>query len=234
MAYDPRTVALSADLFHPPLPLDPRPVQALHNEMFEARTPAYTSFNVTPQGPVLSNPPVAPNSVSQVAFREDRVQIREEITSLTVEDFAARVGEVGQKLATARSIPVFVGQVVTLRSLVNPQGYDDARQYLKEGMFGFEDEPETFGRPANLFGLRMVFPASEDETTTFGLRIESFASDPRSLFVEVQGTFGPVLTQRDLAPLGERVLETYRFLTTRALSFIKRFDASNRGPGPGR
>ena len=154
--------------------------------------------------------------------------MREEMTALTVEDFAARVSEVGGKLAEARSIPVYLGQVVTLRSLVNPREFTDAREYLKAGMFRFEDEPEAFGRQPMLYGLRLVFPASQDESTNFGLRIESWAQDARSLFVEVQGTFGPLITARGLDPLRERVLETYTFLTTRALSFIARFDNPGR------
>jgi hypothetical protein len=196
--------------------------------MFATGRPAYASFNVTPQGPVLSNAPEVPNAVSQVAFREDRLQVREELTALTVDDFAARVGEVGTKLAEARSIPVYVGQVVTLRSLVNPREFSDAREYLKAGMFRFEDEPEAFGRQPMLYGLRLVFPASQDDTTNFGLRIESWAQDARSLFVEVQGTFGPLIPSRGLEGLRERVLETYGFLTTRALSFIARFDHAVR------
>jgi hypothetical protein len=224
MDYQPRTIAFLAELYHPPLQPDPRPAQRLHNEMFGSREPAYSSFAVTPQGPVLSNPVVRVGATSQVSFLADRVQFREELGSMTCEGFAERVGEVGARTAQEREIQVFTGQQVTLRSLINPHSRKDARDFLREGMFRFGDEPELFQRAPQLYGLRLTFPPTESEPSTFSLRVESYNADPRSLFIEVQGAFGPVIVARGLEPLGERVGLAYDFLTERALPFVARFE----------
>ena len=224
MDYQPRTIALLCDLFHPPIPPDPKPVQKLHNEMFESGQPAYSSFAVTPAGPVLSNPVSQPGGASQVAFLQDRLQFREEMGGMTHESFSGRVSSVAERLAKLRGIQVFTGQQVTLRSLINPRTYKDTRAFLKEGMFGFSLQTEVLGREPQLYGLRLVFAPEGDEQNAFGLRIESFNKDPRSLYLDVQGTFGPVLEARGLEQLGERVLATYGFLVERVLPFVARFD----------
>ena len=225
MAYQPRTIALLAELFHPPLSPDPRPIQRLHNAMFEDGEPAYSSFAVTPGGPVLSNPVAIPGASSQVAFMNDRIQFREEMGSMTSETFSARILDVAQRAAPLRGVQVFTGQQVTLRSLINPRNFKDTRAFLKQGMFRFDEQTEALGREPQLFGLRLVFPPQGDDPNAFALRIESYNSDPRSLFLEIQGTFGPTLVARGLEPLEERVSETYRFLIDRALPFVARFDA---------
>jgi hypothetical protein len=226
MAYQPRTIALLCELFHPPLAGDPRPIQKLHNQMFETGEPAYSSFAVTPAGPVLSNPVTQPGAASQVAFLADRIQFREEMGGLTHESFSHRVRQVAENVARERAIQVFTGQQVTLRSLINPKTFKDTRVFLKEGMFGFGEELEALGREPQLYGLRLVFAPGGEQNNAYALRIESFNNDPRSLYHEVQGTFGPTLAARGFELISERVLDTYRFLTERALPFVGRFDTA--------
>ena len=235
MNYQPRTIAFLSELVHPPRPPDPRPVQKLHDRMFDGRMfdgrmfdgrqPAYASFSVTPAGPLLSNPPSRPGATSQVAFLADRIQFREEGGVATAESFAQRVVEVLQEAAPLRGIEVLTGHRVTMRSLINPRHFTDSRRFLKEAVFGFGEEVEVLGRAPQLYGLRLVFPPAEDEPAAFALRIESYRADARSLFVEVQGTFGPLLVADGLEPLGEHVHGAYRFLRRRVLPFVARFDA---------
>jgi len=225
MDYQPRTIAFLAELFHPPLPVDPRPIQKLHNALFEAGQPAYASFAVTPAGPVLSNPPARPGAASQVAFLVDRVQFREELGITTSESFAERLVTIMNEAAPLRGIEVVHGHQVTLRSLINPRHYRDSRTFLKEAVFGIDKEIESFERSPHLYGLRLVFPPEGEETNAFALRIESYNADLRSLYVEVQGTFGPIVVARGMDPLEASVKATYRFLLDRVLPFVAQFDA---------
>ena len=226
MDYQPRTIALLSELYHPPLTPDPRPVQKLHNEMFEEESaPVYTSFAVTPVGPVLSNPVTRQGAASQVAFLQDRFQFREELGSLTAESFGQRVREGSERVLPHRKVQVFTGQQVTLRSLVNPRNFRDARAFLKEGMFGFATQTEALGREPQLYGLRLVFPPEDEGSHAYAVRIESYSNDPRSLFLEIQATYGPLLVVRGLDALETRVLQTYEFLIERVLAFVARFDA---------
>lgn len=224
MHYNPRTIALLAELHHPPLAPDPAPIQRVHNQMYQAGTPAYSSFAVTPAGAVLSNPVALPNAASYAAFLPDRFQFREELTSLTVEGFARQVREVSELVARMRGIQVFTSQSITVRTLVNTRHFKDSRAYLKEGMFGFSVETESFGREPQLLGIRMVFPPADGRQSAFALRIESCAGDPRSLFIENQASFGPMLVENSTASIETNVMEAYEFVVQRTLSFIACFD----------
>lgn len=224
MHYAPRTIAFSAELLHPPTAPDPAPIQKLHNQMFASGDPLYRSFTVTHQGAVLSNPVTRPGAVSSATFLADRCQFREELTGLTVEDFAARVIEVANQIATLRQVQVYLQQKITVRTLVNPRTYQDSRSFLGDGMFGFSSEPAVFGRAPQLYGLRMVFPPGPEEPNAFTLKIESFHNDPRSLFIENVGGFGPVVAAKGLDPIATNIAATYDFVVERALAFLAKFD----------
>jgi hypothetical protein len=205
MSYNPRTVALVAELLHPPLAPEPAVVQRVHNRMYEEGNPPYSSFSVTPAGAVLSNPVAQPGASSYAAFLPDRFQFREELTSLTPDGFARQVREVSEMVLAARGIQVFTGQQVTVRTLVNPRHFKDSRVFLKQAMFGFGDETDSFGREPQLFGIRLAFPAEQGQSSAFALRIESCSNDPRSLYIENQAVFGPVLAEKGLAAIESNV-----------------------------
>lgn len=235
MEYPTRTIALLCELFHPPIQPDPRPVQRLHNEMFEGGNPAYAGFHVSPVGPVLSNPVATPGGVSQVSFLADRMQFREERGSLTHESFAAQVRETAERAAALRQVPVYSGQQVVVRSLVNPRNATDTRAFIRERVFGFGSEIDVLGRDPQLMGLRLGFGPGPDEENAFGLRIESYNPDPRSLYIEVHGSFGPTVPNQGLAPAESNVLATYQFLVKKVLPFLGRFDrkdAQGNDDGP--
>ena len=67
--------------------------------------------------------------------------------------------------------------------------------------------------------------ASHEETVAFNLRIESFAQDPRSLFLENQGSFGPTVGPQGLDALTSNIRATYEFLIEKAVAFLGPFDA---------
>lgn len=227
MLYNPRTIALICELYHPPLSPDPGPIQRVHNQMFQSGDPAYSCFAVTPVGAVLSNPVAQPGASSQVAFLPDRLQFREELSSLTHDGFAHRVKTIASQVSDLRGIQVFTAQQVTVRTLVNPRTFKDSRAYLKSGMFGFDDEVQAFGRDPQLYGIRLVFQPDPEkgQSSAFSLRIESFNNDPRSLYIENQASFGPVMVEHGLEPIEENVLCAYRFVVEETLRFISRFDA---------
>lgn len=225
MRYPPRTIALHADLFHPPLEPNPGLVQKVHNELFQTPDPAYKSFTVSPMGAVLSNPVSRPGEVSTASFLPDRFQFREELTSLTLDEFAERVRDISGRVAAGLGVQVFTAQQVTLRTLINPRHYTDSREYMKVAMFGFADETGAFLRAPELYGLRLVFPPTPEEPNAHALRIESFNSDTRSVFLENQASFPPILVGRGLDVVADNVQAAYTFLVERSLDFVGRFDA---------
>jgi len=224
MHYAPRTIALLAELVHQPLAPDPTAIQKIHNDLFQAGNPAYQNFQSAPQGSVLSNPATRPNAASTAEFLADRMRFREELTAVTQEDFATRVTELSIRAAEARGIPQFTGMAVVVRTLINPRNYEDSRELLRESMLGMSAETAVFGRDPALFGLRLVFPPSQAEPNAYTLRIESFAGDVRSIFLENQGSFGPIPVANGADTLRANVDGTYQFLVTKALEFLAQFD----------
>ena len=224
MSYTPRTIAFLCELLHPPTVPEPGPIQRVHNELFQGPAPAYKSFTVTGEGAVLSNPMTQPGAVSSAAFLHDRIQFREELSGLTLDEFCERVQEITARTVPERNVQIFTAQVVTVRTLVNPRHFRDSRGFLKDALFGFGSELDEIGREAQLYGMRLVFPPTSEEPNAFTLRVESFASDPRSLFLENQGNFGPTVPARGLEPVTENIRATYAFIVDRVLSFVGHFD----------
>ncbi len=225
MRYAPRSIAFLCEVLHPPQVPDPASVQRVHNRMFsEGTPPLYGSFHATPQGIVLSNAQTQPGAVSSATFLADRVQFREELTGITAEDFVARLETTTGLQLEETPVPVFTAVGVTVRTLVNPRSFGDSRGFLKEGVLGMNDELTAFEREAQLYGLRLVFPPTQEEPWGFALRVESYAPDPRSVFLEATGTFGAFPPAQGLGPIGDAVQRTYAFVTERALAFLARFD----------
>jgi hypothetical protein len=228
-SYAPRTISLICELLHPPVPSDPAAIQRVHDQLFRGGSPPYSSFLVSPGGAMLSNPVATPGANSFAAFRPDRFQFCEELSSVTHDEFAARVRAVSETVVAQRGLALFTAQQVTLRTLVNPRAFQDSREYLRNAMFGFGDETDVFGSDPALLGVRFVFPATPDRPGSHNLRIESWANDPRSLFLEIVSTFGPVRADGALVQVEQNIHAAYRFLTEPAMRFVAGFDTAG-GP----
>ena len=234
--YDTRTIAFICELMHPPSQPDTGAVQRVHNGFFQEGDPPYSSFAITPMGPVLTNPSVRPGAISQAVFLPDRFQFREELGGLTCEDFGARVRQVTEAVAAQTGLQDFSGQQVTIRSLVNPRHFNDSRELLRQGLFQLQGPLPYFENDPAIWGLRMVFPPqdsdanlpvfNEDRPTANALRIESYAQDSRSLFLENQGSFGQFAVNDGLDIVEQNITSAYEFLTERGLEFVASFDQS--------
>lgn len=221
-AYPTRTIAYICELFHAPQPPATEAIQKLHNRYFAEGSPPYSSFAVTPAGPILSNPSTQPGALSQVAFLPDRIQFREELGAMTAEDFGQRVRTVASDAADQRKIEGFIGQQVTIRTLVNPRKYDSSSEYMRDGLLGFGDMIDAFEAEPQIYGLRMVFQPTQACRNM--LRIENYVQDPRTLFLENQSSFGPLRTADQANLLEENVTDAYGFLVEKAASFVQAFD----------
>jgi hypothetical protein len=226
MLYDTRTLAFILELFHPPQQtIDATRIQSIHNELFASPRTGYRNFNFTPTGVVLSNPLPNASANSSFTVSADRLRITEELTEVALDDFIARMDLVLRLSVQRLEIPIFTACQVSVRSLVNPRQFRDAREFLTNGMFRFSGEDlGEFGRPCQMLGLRLVFAQPQGERGFFALRVESWNNDPRSVYLENVGTFTGVVPATDVGSYAECVRATYAFLTERAVNFIARFD----------
>lgn len=225
MHYEPRTIALQTEVVHPPQAPDARAVQAIHNEMFSSPQPAWASFQVGAEGgPVLSNPATHPGHVSQAVFLPDRLAVREEQSAATLDEFAERCADLAGRYAKARGLGVFLAQVVTQRALVNVHHHTDTRRFLAEDVLHIAGDLTTFSRPAATVGLRLAFTSASADQPAVGVRVESYNADPRSLFLEVQATYGPAVAPGAVDAVRQRILQTGEILEREVLPFVARHD----------
>ncbi len=233
MNYDIRTIAFLAEILHPPMDLEAKAIQNLHAELFDIPELAYRNFTLAPDGIHMTNLVDQPGAVSSVSFLIDRVQFREEMTGLTVEEFGKRVRGVLERVIPARNLPLATGQQFIVRSLLNPRHFQDSRDFLARAVCKIDPSHlEPFQRPPGLFGLKLVFPQLPQDPSLFSLRIESFNQDPRSIFVENVGTFTHCVLPQGIGELLANLERTYAFLDEKATAFLARFDHPTQdGPG---
>ena len=228
MPYGLRSIAFVAELIHAPVQHDPRALQKLHGDLFASSEGSYRDFRLVPGGAQLSNStgglPGAP--VSCVNLLPDRIQIREEQTGIAREDFEARVDRLARSVLELLPVKAFLAQQYAVRSVVNPQTANDSREFMLRTLFGFDDSLLTgFPGSPSLAGLRLAFPPAEDGGGIFNVRVESFSTDNRSLFLEAVGTFARPIAADAVENLTDGFDATYDFLHERLVAFVAQFDA---------
>lgn len=227
MGYGLRSIAFLAELIHPPMQHDPRSLQRLHSELFGSSECSYRDFRIISGGAQFSNSVggLPGSQVSCANLLGDRIQIREEQTGCSREDFVVRVEHMAKMAFAMLPLKLFMAQQYAVRSVINPQSTTDAREFVLRTLFGFDQSvTDAFPGPPTLAGLRMAFPPSGDDNAIYNVRVESFSNDNRSLFLETVGTFAQPVQADGVATLVQRFDATYEFLQDRLLQFVSQFD----------
>ncbi|MCA9320859.1 MAG: hypothetical protein KDB53_09000 [Planctomycetes bacterium] len=219
MLTDPRSIAFVVDAIHPQIQHSPQALQSFFGRQAEIPEMGYLNFNTNAFGAQLTTvygPASLPGSTahSALSFGADRFQIKEEWPRIGLDDFVGRAMKSTELAFDCLAIPQLVAVQCTIRSLVNLATQEDCRTFLDGEFFRIDDEDRgLLGRQPGLFGLRMAFPATEDDKGVHNVRIESFNGDPRSLFLEETGVWTGVIQKSDLRPVEAAIREAYGFLT---------------------
>lgn len=227
MTYGLRSIAYVTELIHPPVIHDPKGLQTLHAALFDKADCSYRDFKVVPGGAQLSNAvgTLPGQPVSVVNVLADRIQIREEQTGCSRDDYATRMMVLAQTALETLPMQLFMVQQFAVRSVVNPVVTDDARAFMTQTVCGFDENlMGAFPSHPSLTGLRFTFPPDPATHAVFNVRVESFSQDNRSLFLENVGTFGRPIVGAEVERLNERFASTYDFLTHRFVEFVDQFD----------
>lgn len=228
MSYALRSIAFVAELIHPPVKHEPRGLQKLHAELFDSSDCDYRDFRVVPGGAQFSNSPQggmpgSPVSVANVLA--DRIQVREEQTGVSKEDFEARLSTFAEHALAVLPMQLFMVQQFAVRSVINPYSSNDARAFMMQTVFGYDETMlSMFPAPPSLSGMRFTFPPDPTTQAVYNVRLESYSQDNRSLFLENVGTFGRPVTSGDLGELSQRFASTYEFLEEQVVGFVSQFD----------
>ncbi len=228
MNYPLRSIAFVADLIHPPMQHNPDDLQRMHSVVFNDTECKYQNFQVVPHGAQMANPQKRPNVISCCTVLQDRIQVREELTGIGMEEFRSRLLRIGQIAVTNLRIPVFVVRQFIVRSLVNPRHVQDSRQFLGSSILKKDDQYfDIFEKDPDLLGLRFSFGSPGQTDGLFNVRIESYAQDARSLFLENVGTFRQPKAVNDLDGISDDFDAVYTYMEKRIIPFIARFDVTS-------
>ncbi|MBX3462174.1 MAG: hypothetical protein KF830_03310 [Planctomycetes bacterium] len=225
MSYDPRTIAFTAEILHPPQPPRADLAQSLHNTLYRQPAIGYQNFQVAPDGIHLTNLPQAPGQISAATLTWDRLVLREELRGSTVEDFATRVVNVTSTAFQTLGLVTSLAQQFVVRSLVQPRHFRDGREFLSRRLIApGNDAWQALGRPLQSLGIRLVLPPPAGSRGAFQVRIESWPQDPRSLWLENTGSFTGPIAAGDAPQLAELLYETYRYLTGPVAAYLAALD----------
>lgn len=226
MDYPIRSIAFQAELIHAPRQHTPQSLQKIHAASFENASYLYQNFQLVPGGAVLSNPQTGAGMVSMASFLADRVQVREEMSGIGQDDFRERLQNLAGMASTQLGVEQFVLQNFVVRSLVNPRSFHDSREFMSRSLLNMEEEDMScLQRIPQILGVRLVFPESPEQVGVYNIRIESYAAEPRSLFLENVGTFRTPVQSQDPESVALGFNQTYEYLDTNLVEFIAQFDA---------
>jgi len=233
MDYPLRTIAYLAELLHPPRHHSAENLQKVHTFAFGDEKARYENFSLLPggAGASLSNPQTQVNMISSCTFLADRIQLREEMSGISREDFQERVARLSGLAIQVLGVEQFVAQNFIVRSLVNARNYYDSREFLSRSVLNMEeDDFACLERTPQIVGVRFVFPQTSENRGMFSIRVESYAAEPRSLFIENVGVFRSVVNQANLADLTSSLFATYDYIDGNVVNFISQFDAREEPP----
>ena len=222
-------IHFGAELIHPPHSHEEQALREFYFRISKLRWCGcdFREFRLIPGGAEMTTAEGRLRSVC--AIRADRIKVFEDWTTASLEEFATRVREIAKHYLEMVAIKVFVVQQSVVRALLTPTHFKDAREFLAEHVCRLNGAEEIFPhfeqRPCHMFGIRLMFPPTEEEPRRFSLRIESYNQDPSRIFVEtICDLEGLPTTDENLKTIEENLKRCYGFATERVLSFLNQFD----------
>jgi|SRR5688572_12533365 len=223
MLSEPRSISLILELVHLPVTHVPEKLREVYNEV--CRTCDFENFTRIPGGARIERKDPEGEGFSQLTFSGDRIQLVEDHTGMSIDEFGKRGLAVLASAMPKLGIPILLVQQNTVRITANPNGYRSASEYLARSIFRFQAEDlEVLSRPVHLFGFRLAFPATVQHPVNYNTRVEGYVRDPRSLYVETVATFKTPIQAAQAELVHTNLTTTAAFVVDRVLPFLSQFD----------
>ena len=223
MLSEPRTITLLTELVHLPTVHSPEKLREVYNEV--CTTCGYENFLRVQGGARIERKEPEGNGSSVLTFLADRIQITEDHTGTSAEQFGRKIQAVLSTALQALGIPFLLVQVCTVRVTATPNSFRNASEYLAKSVFRIQpDDLQPLERPTSVFGFRLVFPPTKNHPHNFNVRVECYARDGRSLYIENVGTFKAPIQPSNLKEVETNLLKTSNFLVQNVHSFLSNFD----------
>ena len=230
MLSEPRSISYVLECIHAPVQHQPQDLKRLYAKTVEEPELGYSNFNTGPLGAQMTavhGPASFPNTTSHsiLAVGADRMQMKEEWPSISVDDFIRKGEKAFNLVFQELNIPHFVALQCMVRCLISPQGTEDCREWLNERFVGINDEDvSVLGRSPGLFGLRLAFPGTENDPGLHNIRIESFGGDNRSVFLEDSAVYSGKIESNEWQKIDSAMRGSYEFVTGPVMNWLGSFD----------
>lgn len=223
MLSEARTITFITEAIHLPVAHAPERLRQLYGEL--CKSCGYENFTRTSSGARIERPAGDTAGLGSLTISRDRIQVFEDDVRVPVDQFARQLEEVARTAMGVLRIPFFLVQQCTVRAIATPMSFPASSQFLGERLFSIgAEEVAVLGRPATLFGFRMIFPPTREAPHTFNVRVEAYTKDPKSVYMENSGTFNSPVDAKGLEALGRNMQATSDFITNRLCAFLSQFD----------
>lgn len=211
--YVPLTFGLES--LYPPMAL---PSPLLRSFYMKVAEPCrFTEFRQLGEG---QGARLAEGSNRHITITNDRIVYRDEFTQHMFSTFTEDVVQILRALREVFQIPVLLHSKVLTRLLMPYRGEGNVQDYLQKHLINEKvgNVQDAFSRGLSGVGIRLVFPPTQEQHSTFNLRIEPYYRDLKMFFLENSAQFfDPIVNFED----SKKILEqTYLFVKDQVGPFI--------------
>ena len=225
MLSEPRTISLLTELSHLPAKPSAEQLREIYNKLCSSAD--YEDFSRTADGCRIERKASEGPDSSTLTFRQDRILVVEDNTTLTLEQYAQKLETVAKTAMATLNLPFFLVQQTTVRAIASPNAFKTGGEFLSRKLFTIrQDDLAPLGRPTNVFGFRLFFPATKEAPHQFTVRVETYVKDNRSIYLENVGIFKTPIQAQNLGALSANVQKTADFVSTNLCQFLSQFDSN--------
>src|SRR5262249_58428547 len=136
---------LITELIHLPVVHSPEKLREVYNEV--CRTCGYENFYRIQGGARIERKDAEGEGFSQLSFLGDRIQVTEDHTGTSVEQFGKKSSAVLSSALPVLGIPLIIFQQTTVRVTAMPNSFKSAPEFLARSLFRIRPEDlEALGR----------------------------------------------------------------------------------------
>jgi len=220
---EPRTIALITELIHIPTQHSANRLRDLYTRLCTECD--FENFIRTPGGARIERPASEEAGLARLVYLPDRLQFVEEGGFITIDDHCRRLEVILERSMEMLRIPIFLMVQSTVRSLVTPGAFKSAAEFIGRRLMNIAaSDLSALGRPTNVFGFKLAVPPVPSRADSYNIRVEVYARDPKSLYLENIGTFRYQVGRGEISRASEAVKETASFLSDRLCPFLSLFD----------
>jgi hypothetical protein len=210
--YIPLTYGLEA--LYPPMKMNATQLREIYMRL--ADPCRFTEFRQLGEG---QGGRLAEGNNRHLTITPDRFMFREEYTRSVFPTFLEHVNHILLVLKENLQVPVLLHSKVLIRALMPHPGQETTVEFFQQKLLSSSAQTTMqFTRPHSGVGIKLVFPPSNENHSTFQLRMEPYFQDDKMFFIENSAQFfDPITNFKDI---DTRLYETNNFLKEQAGPFL--------------